>query len=143
MTLLRACHRMWLARRKLSTTTLAIVGHPAPANCIMASAHVPLLCRWDRICRRQQSPVKSIMQRLAGLRCNVRCRCVVMMGMPFPNPTDAELCERMRYLDAGASAPADSAQPAGQQHTPERHAVTCLALKLPFEECNIPRRPFE
>ena len=31
------------------------------------------------------------------------CRCVVMVGMPFPNPTDLELCERMRFLDAAAA----------------------------------------
>lgn len=35
----------------------------------------------------------------AGL--NPGCyRCVVMLGMPYPNPRDPELRERMRYLDA-------------------------------------------
>lgn len=27
------------------------------------------------------------------------CRCVVMVGMPYPNPTDPELQERMRFMD--------------------------------------------
>lgn len=29
----------------------------------------------------------------------MRIRCVVVLGMPFPNPADPELRERMRYLD--------------------------------------------
>ena len=29
-------------------------------------------------------------------------RCVVVMGMPFPNPTDPELRERMRFMDSAA-----------------------------------------
>ena len=29
-------------------------------------------------------------------------RCVVVMGMPFPNPTDPELCERMLFMDCAA-----------------------------------------
>lgn len=29
-------------------------------------------------------------------------RCVVIMGMPFPNPTDPELCERMHFMDSAA-----------------------------------------
>ena len=41
-------------------------------------------------------------------------RCVVMMGMPYPNPTDLELCERMRYLDASTYRPAQSLLPVGQ-----------------------------
>ena len=49
----------------------------------------------------------------------VVCRCVVVMGMPFPNPTDPELCERMRYLDASASHPAETRQPVGQPSIPE------------------------
>ena len=48
------------------------------------------------------------------MRYRVGCRCVVVMGMPFPNPTDPELCERMRYLDASANHPADPLQPEGQ-----------------------------
>lgn len=27
----------------------------------------------------------------------------MMVGMPYPNPTDPELCERMRFLDACAA----------------------------------------
>ena len=30
---------------------------------------------------------------------NTCCRCVVMIGMPYPNPTDPELQERMRFMD--------------------------------------------
>ena len=43
----------------------------------------------------------------------------MVMGMPFPNPTDPELCERMRYLDASAGYPAQYRQPVGQPLTPE------------------------
>lgn len=32
------------------------------------------------------------------------CRCVVMVGMPYPNPADPELRERMAFMDAAASA---------------------------------------
>jgi chromosome transmission fidelity protein 1 len=46
-------------------------------------------------------------------------RCVLMVGMPFPNPTDPELCERMRFMDnCAASIPAAStaSMPAGDPH---------------------------
>ncbi|CAK0764311.1 hypothetical protein CVIRNUC_003145 [Coccomyxa viridis] len=42
-------------------------------------------------------------------------RCVVVMGMPFPNPADPELCERMRFLDTTASKSAK--QPQSDQHS--------------------------
>ncbi len=32
------------------------------------------------------------------------CRCVVVLGMPYPNPSDPELQERMRFLDAASRA---------------------------------------
>ena len=57
--------------------------------------------------------------------CHVMCRCVVVMGMPFPNPTDPELCERMRYLDASTSGPPQSLQPAGQLQTPDDVPAAC------------------
>ncbi len=31
------------------------------------------------------------------------CRCVVVIGMPYPNPSDPELRERMAYLDVRAA----------------------------------------
>jgi len=33
-------------------------------------------------------------------------RCVVMLGLPYPNPSDPELRERMRFYDAAAAAAA-------------------------------------
>ncbi|KAG2440974.1 hypothetical protein HXX76_003827 [Chlamydomonas incerta] len=41
-------------------------------------------------------------------------RCVVVLGLPYPNPSDPELRERMRYLDeaAAAAAPAAAVAPA-------------------------------
>lgn len=47
------------------------------------------------------------------------------MGMPFPNPTDPELCERMRYLDASTSGLAKSPQPAGQLQAPDDTLIAC------------------
>lgn len=41
------------------------------------------------------------------------CRCVVVVGMPYPNARDPELRERMLYLDASASTRAAPAPPAG------------------------------
>jgi chromosome transmission fidelity protein 1 len=38
----------------------------------------------------------------------------VVLGMPYPNPSDPELQERMRYLDATAAAPTAAAAPGGQ-----------------------------
>jgi len=38
-------------------------------------------------------------------------RCVVMVGMPYPNPTDAELRERMAFMDSAAAK--HSSQPGG------------------------------
>ncbi|KAK9792715.1 hypothetical protein WJX73_001436 [Symbiochloris irregularis] len=49
-------------------------------------------------------------------------RCVVMLGLPYPNPTDPELCERMRYLDnhqphtAAATPGRSGSTSAGQQY---------------------------
>jgi chromosome transmission fidelity protein 1 len=40
-------------------------------------------------------------------------RCVIVLGMPYPNPSDPELQERMRYLDAAAAAAPAAASPPG------------------------------
>ena len=46
------------------------------------------------------------------------CRCVVMIGMPYPNPQDPELRERMIFMDAqhaAAQMPAGDSSPAAAQ----------------------------
>ncbi|KXZ56265.1 hypothetical protein GPECTOR_1g231 [Gonium pectorale] len=40
-------------------------------------------------------------------------RCVVVLGLPYPNPTEPELRERMRYLDEQAAAAAQAGTDAG------------------------------
>lgn len=50
------------------------------------------------------------------------------MGMPFPNPTDPELCERMRFLDTAASSTTKSMQHAGEaQHIVRFHVFVIAA----------------
>lgn len=43
------------------------------------------------------------------MHATVLCRCVVVVGMPFPNPSDPELRERMAYFNASAAAAAAAA----------------------------------
>lgn len=49
------------------------------------------------------------------------CRCVVMIGMPYPNPTDPELQERMRFMDTQ------------QQQQQQQHAVAATTAAGPAE----------
>ena len=42
-------------------------------------------------------PVRLL--RVRHVQHSLWCRCVVMVGMPYPNPTDPELQERMRFMD--------------------------------------------
>ncbi len=53
------------------------------------------------------------------------CRCVVMVGMPFSNPTDPELQERMRFMDSQQQHVLKAACPAdGDAHlAPSSEAV--------------------
>jgi chromosome transmission fidelity protein 1 len=44
-------------------------------------------------------------------------RCVVVVGLPFPNPSDPELRERMAYLDRTLGGPPAGAQAAAQPPT--------------------------
>ena len=48
----------------------------------------------------------------------------MVMGMPFPNPVDPELCERVRFLNSTASKSAK--QP--QSHDRSRKASSCRFL---------------
>lgn len=44
------------------------------------------------------------------------CRCVVVLGLPYPNPSDPELQQRMAHMDAtAAAAAADAASGAAGQ----------------------------
>ena len=61
---------------------------------------------------------------LLGKAQSACCRCVVVMGMPFPNPADPELCERMRFLDAAVSKSAK--QPQSDEQS--RKASSCRFL---------------
>lgn len=40
---------------------------------------------------------------------SVLCRCVVMVGLPYPNPSDPELQERMHFADRAAAVAASAA----------------------------------
>lgn len=53
------------------------------------------------------------------------CRCVVMVGMPYPNPADPELQERMRYMDAQQQQHA--LRPASPLHTSHPPDHSCAA----------------
>lgn len=55
-------------------------------------------------------------------------RCVVVMGMPFPNPTDPELCERMRFMDSAAQqSAAGHPQPGSKGPAPGEELVSVTA----------------
>lgn len=62
-------------------------------------------------------------------------RCVVMVGMPYPNPTDPELCERMAFMDAMAAANDAAAAPAGSGSkgtvSPGQQYYQDLCMKVP------------
>lgn len=45
-------------------------------------------------------------------RAGARARCVVVLGLPYPNPADPELQERMRYMDSAPTALCPSASSA-------------------------------
>ena len=85
----------------------------AQALCIthatQATVHIlPVVC--ERCCMRMHcDPLIRMLFDMCGKNASRKamccCRCVVVLGMPFPNPADPELRERMRYLDM-------------QQHTP-------------------------
>jgi Helicase C-terminal domain len=62
-------------------------------------------------------------------------RCVVMMGMPYPNPADVELRERMAFMDAAAAAAAVSngvAQPTAGSLSPGQQYYQDLCMKVRF-----------
>lgn len=44
-------------------------------------------------------PSATVLRLFFGTDC-MSCRCVVMVGMPYPNPTDPELQERMKFMDS-------------------------------------------
>eukprot|EP00899_Mesostigma_viride_P006276 jgi/Mesvir1/1564/Mv25078-RA.3 len=50
-------------------------------------------------------------------------RCVVMMGLPYANPGDPELCARMEYLDRIASSQPDASQAPSSQAVAERDPI--------------------
>ena len=50
---------------------------------------------------------------LTSLLLHTWCRCVVMIGMPYPNPQDPELRERMVFMDAQHAAAQRQQMPAG------------------------------
>ncbi|BDA42655.1 ATP-dependent DNA helicase DDX11 [Coccomyxa sp. Obi] len=58
-------------------------------------------------------------------------RCVVMVGMPFPNPTNAELCERMRFMDTSAAQSLAACTPQGDGMT---HASASSPGREYFED---------
>ncbi|EAA01808.4 AGAP001537-PA [Anopheles gambiae str. PEST] len=43
-------------------------------------------------------------------------RCVVVVGLPYPNRTSPELCERMRYLDRSLAGATSGASSAGNEY---------------------------
>ncbi|WIA09167.1 hypothetical protein OEZ85_008578 [Tetradesmus obliquus] len=53
-------------------------------------------------------------------------RCVVMLGMPYPNPSDLELKERMAYLDKQAAAAAAPAAAASAAPPPPAAVNQCV-----------------
>lgn len=55
------------------------------------------------------------------------CRCVVVVGMPYPNPQDPELSERMRSLDV---QDVSTQQPLHGQPTPGQVFYEDLCMKV-------------
>ena len=53
-------------------------------------------------------------------------RCVVVVGLPFANPSDPELVERMRYLDAHATAPSAGGSAGGSAAGREYYENLCM-----------------
>lgn len=64
-------------------------------------------------------------------------RCVVMVGLPYPNPTDPELQERMRFLQAQVAQHAQ--QQVGRQH--DLTSSTGLTTPRSREDVNKSRDP--
>jgi Helicase C-terminal domain len=56
-----------------------------------------------------------------------RSRCVVVVGLPFPNPSDPELRERMAYLDNRGAAGPPGGSP--QEPSPGRQYYEDLCMK--------------
>lgn len=56
------------------------------------------------------------------------CRCVIMVGMPFPNPKDPELLERMKSLDLGNAAAATLQGKASPGQT--YYGDLCMKVKI-------------
>ena len=78
----------------------------------------------------------------------------MVMGMPFPNPVDPELCERMRFLDAAVSMSAK--QPQSDEQS--RKTLSCRSFcaspahdhslpqlsrqRVPYRQIFCPSTPF-
>ncbi|KAL2645440.1 hypothetical protein R1flu_013027 [Riccia fluitans] len=53
-------------------------------------------------------------------------RCVVMVGLPYPSPTDPELVERMKYVDLLAAADPHGPRAGGRQQSREYYENLCM-----------------
>lgn len=66
---------------------------------------------------------------LSPRRCGRACRCVVMVGLPYPNPKDPELRERMAFMDANAVTVSYASSGGGV--SPGRQYYSDLCMKVP------------
>jgi chromosome transmission fidelity protein 1 len=76
-------------------------------------APAPAAARVSLGSRQPRDKVLALASRQGAGRCRAlarppglppACRCVVVLGMPYPNPSDPELQERMCFLDAASKA---------------------------------------
>jgi hypothetical protein len=71
----------------------------------------------------------TLRRAIEELRSTELGRCVVMCGLPYANPTDPELMEKMQYLD--------SLQPPSAQHSNVAHVGESLSFEHSLGDCVI------
>lgn len=69
------------------------------------------------------------------------CRCVVVVGLPYPNSTDVELQARMHYLDRLAAAAAAASRPTDAATACEAAAATAVAQQHHAADAADTRQP--
>lgn len=84
----------------------------------------------DVFCLRSTS-TQSIKQNFEAAFADGVHRCVVMVGLPYPNPQDPELLRRMAFMDAAAASSA-AACASGRTTSPGQQYYQDLCMKVVF-----------